>query len=121
MEREELEMIMVRPVPLGRAWAAISGLAGIVRHLGPDPLARRDRARRGRNVIGAPVTVGAAGRIGIVDHQREALGAGRRLIPAERRRLVGAVARILRRNRLPVLEGVAGQAELAERGVFHLW
>src|SRR5689334_1955193 len=105
---------MVRAVALGRTGAAVAWLAEVVTHLGPDPLTAADRPRRGGNVVHAPMPEHPARRIRIVDHECEALRAPRRLAPAERRRLVRAVAGILRRDRLPVVKGVAGQGELGE-------
>src|SRR5690242_6942426 len=112
-------MVMMRSVALGRAGAAVSGLAEVVGNLCPRLLPATDRPRRGGNVEHPPVTEGAARRIGIVDHEREALRAGRRLAPVERGRLVGAVAGELRRDRLSVLKGVAGEVEFGESCVFH--
>jgi phosphotransferase system enzyme I (PtsP) len=81
------------------------GVAEVVDGLRADRLPGRDRARVGGDVIGAPVAEGAAGRVGVVDDEREASGALRRFTPAERRHLVRAVAAVLRGHRLAVLKG----------------
>src|SRR5213080_3704472 len=112
---------MVRAVTLGRAGAAISGLAEVVRYLGSDALPAADGARGGGDVEHAPVAEGAARRIGVVDDQSEAFRAGRRLAPMQCRRLVRAVAGILCRDRLAVLKGVAGQGQFGEGSVLHGW
>jgi hypothetical protein len=106
-EREQLEMIMMRTVPLGRAGAAVTGVAEVVDGLRADRLPRRHRARVGGDVIGAPVAERAAGRVRVIDDEREASGALRGFTPAERRRLVRAVAAVLRGDRLAVLKGAA--------------
>src|SRR3954469_12541503 len=98
---------MMHSVPLGLTGSAISGLAEVIRDLGPGPLPAADRACRRGNVEHSPVAKDTARRIGIVDDEREALRARRRLVPVQRRRLVGSVAGVLRRDRLTILEGIA--------------
>src|SRR5260221_1626545 len=102
---------MVRAMALGRAGAAVAGLAKVVIHVGADALTAADRARGGRDVENAPVAERAAWRVGIVDGQGEAPDARRRLAPCQRRRLVRSVASVLHRDRLPVAEGAAGEVE----------
>src|SRR5690349_8292291 len=112
-------MIMVRSVSLGWARTAVTGLAEVIRHCRADALSATDRSCRGRNVEDSPVAEGAARGVGIVDHQREALGAGRRITPVKRGCCARAITSELSRHRLAVFEGVAGQADPCDRGVFH--
>src|SRR4051794_14691389 len=48
VEREQLEVIMMRPVALGRAGTAVTRLPEIVAHLCPDLLTSTDRSCRSR-------------------------------------------------------------------------
>src|SRR5690349_18786550 len=63
VEREQLEMVMMRSVALGRAGAAVSGLSEVVGHLGADPLSITDRTFGGRDIEYTPMAEGAARRI----------------------------------------------------------
>src|SRR5206468_8345820 len=104
-------MVMVRAVSLRRAGTAVTGLAEVVGDLGADALSATDRSCRRGDIVDAPVAERAMRSVGVVDHQREALRPRWRIAPMQRRRLVGAVARVLNGNRLQVGEGLAGQAE----------
>src|ERR1051326_6552610 len=55
----------------------------------------------------------AAGRVGIVDVQRQRRRVFRHAVPLQRRTDVLPGARVLRRNRLVAAEGRAGQRDLA--------
>src|SRR3982751_4266787 len=55
VERVELEVVMVRPVALRRAGAAVPGLAEPVDRLAPNRLARPQGAARVGNVVGTPM------------------------------------------------------------------
>src|SRR5579863_5657373 len=99
---EYREVIVVRRVALGRAGAAIAGNAkvGAALHralgrLGTFQIAGvlRQAGHVRRDVENDPVPETAAGRrVGIVDREREALGAARRCRPGERGRDVAAGA-----------------------------
>src|SRR6059058_4169506 len=81
VEREKLEMIMVRSVPLRRARAAVTALAEVVHDLRSGPLSCPQRTRRWGDVDDSPMAESATGRVGVIDDQRKALRSGGRLAP----------------------------------------
>ena len=113
---------MVRAVAFGRAGATIAAVAEAVHRLNEVGVASavasaaRNLTLRRRDVEHTPVMEGAARRIGIVDDERQAAGAGRRVGPAELGRLVGTVTGVNRRDRLAILNVAAGHRELGDGG-----
>ena len=88
----------------GRAWTAPAGAAEVVGpgHADRVALALGQLARVTRNVGEDPVD--EAARVGVVDDQREGGGSVGDVGPRQRGRDVGAVAGVLRRDRLAVGE-----------------
>ena len=107
-------MIVVDPMPLGRAGAAIAGFAEIIARLLETArwplcgIAGSKTARPGRDIKGHPVPEHAGGGVRILDHEDEALGSIREVGPRQWRRNIGAVAGVLRRVSAP-----GGKAPLA--------
>src|SRR3954447_2753901 len=96
----------------GRTWPAVAllpervgGLLGARRHL-----ASRQRRRRRADVVDDPVDE-LLRRVDVLDAKGDALGPGRYAAPRQRRRLTGAVARVLLGDGRAVAGGRAAERQ----------
>src|SRR5437899_10595243 len=111
VERVQPEDVVMRAVARWRAGAAITDRAEAVAPLQRGDFSLAQPACLRRQAPGEPVRERAAGRVGIVDDEREPPRSVRRARPFERRRDIIAVAGVLNRNRARLRERRARERE----------